>query len=259
MFELIKVGIPLQSKDITNEFLNVIEEIKNNPECIAVTTVDFSEYEMVVAPAGYKVILDNLNFKPYSNQLHLNCINTMSSLWGVVRDIPSLIDNILDLLHKNQKILKFKKVYFLNGGSPFCGDSATLCLSKRVTDLKFVTSPSCIDVAYSALNISVAYVENDYVNICIRKQQDLVIDTTKINAFLCMQRGYEYNNIHILNKFFKQIEEHYSDDDIIKLVNIKADTCDIESLTVGTAKIIKEQIYNNRKPVVFFLYKKEFQ
>lgn len=259
MFEIIKVGIPLQFKDITSEFLNVINDIKTNPECIGIATVDYSYHEMIIAPAGNQTILDSLEFIPYKNNLKLNCINTMGSLWGSVRDIPSLIDNILKIIEKEYDILKFKKVYFLNGGSPFCGDSATLCLSKRISDLKFITTPSCIEIAYNSLNLETNWQEVDYVNLCIRKQQDLILDDKKVNAFLCIQKNYEYNNIHILDRFFKQIKQYYNDDDIIKIVNIKADTCDIESLTVGTAKLIKEQLYNDRKPVVFFLYKKEFK
>jgi hypothetical protein len=60
-----------------------------------------------------------------------------------------------------------------------------------------------------------------------------------------------------LNKFFKEIKQYYSDDDIIKIVHIKADTLEIQTLTVKTAEHLKEQIYNDHKPVVFLLYKKE--
>lgn len=259
MYEIVKVGIPLQSKDITSEFLNVIDEIKNNPDCIAIATVDYSDHEMSIAPAGNKLLVDNLHFKQYNKNLHLNCINTMGSLWGVVRDIPSLINNILSILETEHKTLNFKKVYFLNGGSPFCGDSATLCLSKSISDLKFIDTKSCIEIAYAGLDLITPWEEIDYVNLCVRKQQDLKLDTNKVNVFLCLQKWFEYNNIHILDKFFKEIKQYYSGDDIIKIVHIKADTLEIQTLTVNTAELIKEQIYNDHKPVVFLLYKKKLQ
>ena len=72
MYEIIKVGIPLQSKDITSEFLNVVDEIKNNPECIAIATVDYSDHEMSIAPAGNKLLVDNLQFKQYNKNLQKN-------------------------------------------------------------------------------------------------------------------------------------------------------------------------------------------
>jgi hypothetical protein len=257
MYEIIKVGIPLQYKDVTSNFLNVINDINTNPECIGIATVDYSHNEMIIAPAGNQILLDNCEFTPYKTNLELNSINTMGSLWGSVRDIPSLVDNILGILQKEHNTLKFKKVYFLAGGSPFCGDSITLCLSKRINDLKFITTPSCIEIAYNALNVKTEWQEIDYVNICIRKQQELVLDNNKVNVFLCMQRHYEYNNIHILERFFKQIKQYYTDDDIIKIVNITADTCDITTLTISDAELIKEQLYNYKKPVVLFLHKSE--
>jgi hypothetical protein len=259
MYEIIKVGIPLQYRDINTDFLNVIHDIKNNPECIAIATVDYSEIEMRIAPAGNQLLADNLQFRPYNKNLHLNCINTMGSLWGSVRDIPSLVDNILSILENEHKNLKFKKVYFLNGGSPFCGDSATLCLSKRVSDLKFISTKSGREIAYAGIELITPWEEVDYVNLCVRKQQDLRLNPNKVNAFLCLQKWYEYNNIHILNKLFKEIKQYYSDDDIIKIVHIKADTLEIQTLTVNTAELIKEQLYNDHKPVVWLLYKKELQ
>lgn len=259
MYELIKVGIPLQTKDITNKFLNVIHEIKNNPNCIAISTVDYSKYELDIAPAGNYIILNNLQFKPYTNTFQLNCINTMGFLWGNVRDIPQLVNNLITLLDTEHQRLKFKKVYILAGGSPLCGDSITLCLSKIRKDLKIIDTNSCINTAYSSLNLKTPWVEHNYIHNCIRKQELLVLDITKINIFLCLQKIYEYKNIHILNKFFEDIKQYYKETDVIKLVNITADTCEIISLTVATAELIKEQLYNNIKPVVYLLYKKELQ
>jgi hypothetical protein len=259
MYEIIKVGIPLQTKDITNEFLNVIHDIKNNSNCIAITTVDYSDHEINIAPAGNYMILDNLQFKPYTNNFQLNCINTMGFLWGTIRDIPNLVNSLITILDTEYLRLKFKKVYILAGGSPLCGDSITLCLSKIRNDLKIIDTNSCINTAYSSLNLKTPWVEHNYVNNCIRKQELLVLDTTKINIFLCLQSTYEYNNIHILNKFFEDIKQYYNENDIIKLVNIKSDTCETISLTVAAAEFIKEQLYNDIKPLVFVLYKKELE
>lgn len=256
MYEIIKVGIPLQTKDITYDFIHVIDDIKNSSDCIAITTVDYSECEINIAPAGNHFILSNLQLIPYNTKLRLNCINTLGVLWGGVRDIPSLVDNIITILNNENKILQFKRVYIFAGGSPRCGDSISLCLSKIVPTLKFIDTKSCIEIAYAGLDLKTPWEEIDYVNLCIRKKEPLVLDNTKINVFLCLQKTYTYNNIHILNKFFEDIKQYYNEDDIIKLVNIKEDTCDIISLTVASAKLIKEQLYNDTKPVVLVLYKK---
>jgi hypothetical protein len=259
MYEIIKVGIPLQTKDITDEFLNIVEEIKTSKDCIALTTVDYWQGEIDYAPGGNYFLLDNLEFKPYNDILLLNCINTMGVLWGDVRDIPNLVNNLIIILNNEHQRLKFKKVYILAGGSPLCGDSITLCLSRVRNDLKIVDTKSCVEVAYSVSNLTTPWIETDYVKLCIKDGNKYIPDISKINIFICLQKWYEYNNVHVLNSFFKDIKQYYNGDDIFQIVNIKSETCIITTLTITSAEPLIEELYNSHVAVVFLVYKKELK
>ena len=259
MYDIIKVGIPLQDKDITQQFLNIIKEIQDSDDCIALTTVDYWQGEIDYAPGGNYVLLKNVEFKPYTDTIYKNCINTMGSIWGGVRDLPTMVKKLLSILDDAHGKINFKKVYILAGGSPLCGDSITEYMLKLRPEMMIVDTPSCIEVAYSATNLTTEWVETDYVKFCIKDGIKFIPDTTKINIFLCLQKWYEYNNIHTLNVFFDDMKSYYSPDDICKIVNIKSDICDIQTLTFASAENMKEKIYNDHKAVVILLYKKDLK
>jgi hypothetical protein len=257
MYEIIKVGIPLQTKDITDEFLNIVKDIQSSKECLAVTTVDYWQGEINYAPGGNYFLLNNLEFKPYIDTLCLNCVNTLGSMWGVVRDIPSLVDNMLTMFDDEHKRLKFKRVYIFAGGSPLCGDSITDVLLKKC-DIKIVDTKSCIQVAIDHLNIKSAYTDVDFVYDYIKKGNKY-IDTSKVNVFLCLQKWYEYDNVHTLKTFFHEMKKYYNTDDIFQTVNITSETCETFKTTFGDAENYVDDIYNDHRAFIVLLHKKDLK
>jgi hypothetical protein len=258
MYEIIKVGIPLQTKDITDDFIKIIEEIKNSKDSIGITTVDYWPGEVAIAPAGNSFLLNNLEFKKYSNILQFNCINTMGVLWGdSIRDISSFVEKMIDIFNEFYKSTQIKRVYIFAGGSPLCGDAFTLCLRKIRNDLKIVDTKSCIDVALRYLDLPSDYEDVDYV-IKIR-ENDYFIDVTKVNVLLCVQKWYEENNKHTLKIFFEKIKKYYNPDDCLYTLNIKSDTCDVLTQTVEEAERSMEYIYTDLRALIMILHKKDLK
>lgn len=254
MYEIIKVGIPLQSKDITNEFIKIVEEIKNSKECIAVTTVDYWQGEIDYAPGGNYYLLKNLEFKPYIDEINLNCINTLGSVWEPNRNLSKTVKKILAIFDSTYEILKFKRIYIFAGGSPLCGDYITTLLQKYRPDTKIVDTKSCIQIALEALKLNTKYNDVDFVQQI--QKNEYYVDTEKINVFLCLQKWYEYNGIHTMQKFFTEMKNYYNDDDIFYSVNIEDSICNIFTTSFKEAQFYTEEIYTNNKALIILLQKK---
>jgi hypothetical protein len=148
MYEIIRVGVPARKQDTTQSFLDVINNIKTDPTCIGILTVDLNkpetQFEFNSAPYGYSYIINNLEQKFVSDELKTNVINVYPHIWeihgGKTQELS--VDNFLNYLDDQYKLFGFKRVYLFTCGSPFIYDMLSgIILNKRPMHIIDCESP----------------------------------------------------------------------------------------------------------------------
>jgi hypothetical protein len=243
-YEIVRIGIPIKREHITDEFLEVLTDLKSNPETIGVVTTSHSpgskEYEN--APAGGKLLL--------GHTLH-DC----SFIWTANRDPKVAILKLVEHLNSLHAELNFKKVYMFAAGSPNYSDSITLML-RQLCPITVIDSPSSVDLAIAEMKKVLGDVEVDIRNYhydFIIKDNKYV-DSTKLGVWSCLQQGYEVNGKCILEMFFNDTKSLISDDAYLIGVNIGEEKNTTIITTVGEVKKNISRIYNYPKSLIIGTY-----
>ena len=58
-YQITRVGLPITTATITTEFMDILNELKNNPKYIGIMVAD----DQHAAPAGYKVIQNDMGIE----------------------------------------------------------------------------------------------------------------------------------------------------------------------------------------------------
>jgi len=219
MYELVRVGVPARKQDVTQSFLDVIENIKSKSECVGISTVDFenpsTRFEYLSAPHGYAHMLKYLNTKHVESNLVTGVLNIYSNIWDIHSgQTPSIsVDNLLRYFDTQQNILQFKTVYIFTCGSHFVNDMFTNIISqKRPINIIDAESPIriCSNIMKDYLNLDNYIIHNDLP----KKLED-----NTLNIFAGISKNYGIN----INVVFDILKTIVSDNDMFLYSNILED------------------------------------
>lgn len=249
MYKIVRVGIPIQNKDISNQFLQVIDNIINDDTCIAVTTVDYPKNIMqsmdgISSPAGHKVLADKLSFVEYKGELHKNVINTLGFIGrfnGGVKHTTNFAQYLVNLLDDHYKLLEFKTVYIFTPGSPLYGDGITEYLLKT-QNIEIIDTISSMQHSLKSMQSylgDVDYVEQKYHDFVDRlgniDSRNKYIDGNVLNIFNSLSDLYNTASNSRLELFLKHIcYRFFKESDLLLITTVN------EYETLLTVLTIKE-------------------
>lgn len=258
-YEIIKIGIPIQQEYISQEFTDALNDIKHSKECVAISTVEYSDREIGFAPAGNKLLVNTLPIEKFDSTLKFHILNTMGFIWsrGGSRDIPTMVKELLELLDAQRTILNFKRIYIFGSGSPNCGDSLTTVIRRlRPNQIRVIDTMSSENIAAKKINLPCKFEGRNYhLDFLIKDNKYVSMD--KVNLFNCLQKGYEFNikDKPILEMFFEDMDQFFTDDDIFQTVNVGESECELTTMSYAEAKTKTNEMYNNPKALIFAVYK----
>ena len=268
MYEIIRVGVPIKTEGITQKFLNILEEIKHNDNCIAVSTTNYDKAEFDLAPAGTGLLLKNLQVFDFNDSLKPNVINTIGFIWGIkdklgeTRNGKLSANYLLKFLDEQYELLKFKKVYMFTPGSPNYSDAITKDL-KELYPITIIDTKSSIEYCIDEMKKVVGNLEVDHRNYhtdFLEKYKNINnknIDVNKLNVFCCLQGGYKINGNSIMKMFFDDMAKYFSEEDIFISVHIGDNYNGVIVGDFRNAKINMLEIENYPHMLTFGITKKE--
>jgi hypothetical protein len=191
MYEIIFMGIPCRECDVTQEFLQTLEEIKTG-NCFAITLVDYpnidNHNEVINSIYGHSMLFDNIEFIKYNDKYIKNKINTMGGIWETNnRDTKRICNFLLEHLNYFYKREPFDKVVILSPGSPTI-DTLPKVMNE-VTPIRIVDIKSPIVIA--AEYMSSSYVIRKFDREFLRNENPIIYPET-VNIFYALSG--KYNN-----------------------------------------------------------------
>lgn len=174
-YEITRVGLPITRATVTDEFLDIITELKSNPKSIAITVSDDSKN----APEGYRILEQN------------DIIYTNIDVWESDRDPVKATLKLLSTLKQMHSELLFDQVMLFTPGNPYIDDAITKVLLSAYDDIKVVTTKSAAEISSDVI---VGLINRDTI---IRNYHDdfvlmlnPTIDRSRVNIFSCLQKLY---------------------------------------------------------------------
>lgn len=266
-YKIVRVGIPIQEHLVTQEFLNILEEIKNNKNCVGITTSDiFSDYSQ--APAGCK-LLETIQQIKYTDKLIPFSINVMDNVWeieneGKPRNIKQIVKFLIETFDNTENI---ETVYTFTPGSPNFHDAITEEL-KEIYDITIIDTLSsteiCIEEFKQLLNLQeieidiVAYADRFLFRNPVNKPKlnYKVLDNTKLNIFSCVQIGYEIDDRNIMFNWLNDLSKFFSEDSILIGINVGINKTTSIQTTLKNAKDHWYELCTYPKRLTFGIYQK---
>ena len=191
MYEIIFMGIPCRECDVTQEFLQTLEEIKTG-NCFAITLVDYpnieNHTEVINSIYGHNLLFDNIEFIKYDGKYIKNKINTMGGIWSSSARNSELICSTL--LHEFDNFYSkdtFNRVIILTPGSPTI-DILPQVMS-QVRPIRIVDIKSPIVIAAECMSSS--YVIRKFDREFLRNENPIIYPET-VNIFYALSG--KYNN-----------------------------------------------------------------
>jgi len=264
MYEIVKVGIPIRECDITDEFINCINELKTNPDCVGISLVGYpGSYSDIInqnveyksSPAGHEYIFKHLRIQSYIDTFDPCCITTLENLWripdlhGMYRNQSFLTDILIMILNTSHIKTRFKKVFIFSQGSPLCHDGITEELLLK-SNLKIIDTKSSIDICndafYDLLNkrnlSNIKVINRDYWKEFIFNEISAGIESEKLHVFPLIHNLYNLNlKIPLIDHFFTTLEKYLKPTDIV--FSIYIDSTDV---------IIKEFNFEEYRDYIMF-------
>jgi hypothetical protein len=174
-YEITRVGLPITRATVTDEFLDIITELKSNPNSIAITVSDDSKN----APEGYRILEQN------------GIIYTQIDVWESDRDPVKATLKLLSTLKQMHSELLFEHVMLFTPGNPYSDDAITKVLLSAYDDIQVVTTKSAAEISSDVI------IELTNRNTIIRNYHDdfvlmlnPTIDRSRVNIFSCLQKLY---------------------------------------------------------------------
>jgi hypothetical protein len=266
-YEITKVGIPIREIDVTNKFLQLVQELKTSTDSVAVLTNDYigdltTNFDYISSLAGHKILFDNFKIQKCNGTLKFNILNTYGDLWKIKRDNVSrepnaITDALLAFLDTQHKILNFKQVYIFSPGSPFVLDMFTSFIPKRRA-LNVIDARSSIYISADAMSerlqndkVSIRSYIDDFIN---KKYQGL---RAGINVFGGVSNKYDHNTgVPMITHFFQELRKLLDSDDVFMYTSINNKDVDLTVLTFKEAQDQIDYFSNTDKVLTFGVAKK---
>jgi hypothetical protein len=271
MYNIVKVGIPIQTSNITSEFLDIINIIKTE-NCIGITTVDYYDNindnfmyhkDTNSSLAGHRIIFDNLKFNKYENKFILNRINTLGSIWEITgsKDKSELTKNLLDIIDKQYDQLKFDTVYIFSTGSPYFMDIFTEGL-QLYRDIQIVDTKSSFDIAvesiHNLLNCKLEPVIRKYNGEFILNNNPY-INLDKLNIFSSINNLYKWKiDIPLVDHFFNTLNNIVDKNAIFFMVSILENEVVIKKMKYYDAELVYKNESENTIPFIIGICKETY-
>jgi hypothetical protein len=221
MYEIVFMGIPCRECDVTEEFLQNIEEIKSG-NCFAVTLADYSNIEnnneVINSIYGHNILFDNIEFiKYYGGQYIKNKINTMGTLWHITVRNPEMICSILLNEFDNFYLkTKFDKVIILTPGSPTIDILPKSMAKIRPVKIVDIKSPIVIAAEHMSPNYIIRKFTKDFL-----LNGDPQIYLNVVNVFFALSGSYNNTgNKEKLILFYEHMQNHLDPTDTIFYVYV---------------------------------------
>ena len=268
MYNIVKVGIPIQTSNVTPEFLTIVDNIKTK-NCIAITTVDYCDNltdnfihhtDTISSPAGHRIIFDNFKLCKYENKFIPKCINTLGIIWEIAgsKDKHELAKNLIAILDTQYEYLKFDTVYIFSTGSPYFMDIFTEGL-QLYRDIKIVDTKSSLDIAVGSIHNLLGCKPDAIIrryNFEFILKNNPYIDLEKLNIFSSMSNNYDWKiDIPLVDHFFNTLNNIVDKDATFFMVSIlENDTINIK-LPYHESELIYKQQTEKNIPFIIGIYK----
>jgi hypothetical protein len=217
-YEITRVGVPSRKQDVSQSFLNVVDNIVSG-NSISLVTVDFNnpntKFEYLGAPYGYQYILNKLNTSLVLDNLKYNVLNTYPNIWDIHGGIDpnDSINNFLEYLDSQQEILNFNNVYIFTCGSPLVNDDFTNILLQKIP-LNIINCKSPIHICSNNIK--------DFLNLNKYNIHNIIpytLDRNVLHVFPGISKNYGIN----ITKVFELFNDLVSPNDVFLYSNILED------------------------------------
>jgi hypothetical protein len=174
-YKITRVGLPITRTTVTNEFLEIITELKSNPKSIAITVSNDAKN----APEGYRILEQN------------GIIYKQIDVWESDRDPIKATIKLLTILKQMHSEMLFDHVILFTPGNPYIDDAITKVLLSAYDDIQVVTTKGAPEIAadiVAELTGLPTEIRNYYDDFVLNKNP--VLDETKATIFSCLQQMY---------------------------------------------------------------------
>jgi hypothetical protein len=174
-YKITRVGLPITRTTVTNEFLEIITELKSNPKSIAITVSNDAKN----APEGYRILEQN------------GIIYKQIDVWQSDRDPIKATIKLLTILKQMHSEMLFDHVILFTPGNPYIDDAITKVLLSAYDDIQVVTTKGAPEIAadiVAELTGLPTEIRNYYDDFVLNKNP--VLDETKATIFSCLQQMY---------------------------------------------------------------------
>jgi len=174
-YNITRVGLPITTATITPEFIEILNELKNNSKYIGIMVGNDQE----AAPAGYKVIQNDMGID-----------YRVFDVWTADRDPVKATINLLSQLKELHAELLFDNAVLFTPGSPYIDDAISKVLLSAYDDIRVIDTKGAPQIAAEFVE-SLGYktvVRNYHDDFILGKNPK--IDRSVVSIFSCLQKGY---------------------------------------------------------------------
>ena len=174
-YQITRVGLPITTATITTEFMDILNELKNNPKYIGIMVAD----DQHAAPAGYKVIQNDMGIE-----------YKVLDVWTEDRDPVRATMNLLRQLKEIHADTLFEHAVLFTPGSPYIDDAISKVLLSAYNDIRVIDTKGAPQIAAEFVE-SLGYktiVRNYHDDFILNKNP--MIDRSVVSIFSCLQNGY---------------------------------------------------------------------
>jgi hypothetical protein len=244
-YDIIRVGLPITRETVTQEFLDVVNQLEHNEDWVALTLCDYDttgnvhRFDQHNAPAGYEVLLER-GFVFQQRQLTRTnkIIGTFGYLWHGRNPMKTTI-KMLQILKSSHAIEQFKTVVTFTPGSPYYDDAITKILCSAFDDIRVVDTLSSAQIASNAIG-GECVIRAYYDDFVLGKNPS--IDKSKTAIFSCLQHGYNVD----MRKVITDLQPKQ-----IIAVSIKLDRVDKQVYTTFEALNNIDALFNSEQTYIF--------
>lgn len=279
-YQIVKVGIPIRTSDISPEYLAALSDIKTNPRSRALVTAGYFNMgndqsgwysqprsDAPNSPAGHELLFEQFKFLPWAGDLKQGVINTMGFIWalrdpeGNPRNIRHICRELIKILDQAHDRDSFDRVYILAAGSPRFGDSITLELAHNGVDHVIIDTASSYDIAVEAIQAQLGPMPAETVNYIHEfiRRGNKQLNPGMLNMFNSLQQGYEINGEPVLARMFQDVAQWYDDSADFFAVHVDLEGAHVERTTLGQARANIDYFYKNPKSLLFGIYSKTLE
>jgi hypothetical protein len=245
IYNIVRVGLPITRETVTQEFLDIVDELERNEDWVALTLGEYdttgtkTRFDQHNAPAGYEVLLDRgFTFAQKDLSRANKIIGTFGYLW-LGRDPIQTTIKMLQVLKNEHARERFTTVVTFTPGSPYYDDAVTKILASAFTDMKVIDTASSAQIAATAIGgeCEIRAYYDDFV-----LGKNMSIDKSKVAIFSCLQHGYNVD----MQKVITDLQPAQ-----IIAVNIKIDKVTKQVYTYDEALNNIDDLFKSEETYIF--------